>query len=416
MAINLSIKNRDVLEDCLTKDGCSFDIIFSDPPYNLNTKWKIDKITGRYETKSAVDFLSKWDGLDGKFLDSMFQQFYRILKHGGYCVLYCASRQSSPFYYYAVKHGFEIMEPLYWYYTKSFPKVIDVTKALKDKGINNTDFEGYKYSQTPLKQVLDMILVFRKPAKFGIQDDILAAYQNDKIHPSCFNIDDSRVPFISESDKRDCGSVIQDGDDGGVFNKETCRFHTPGYVITPHDNGRFPSQLFVDEHCKNVIDEQSGERRSGSPVNNRPLKHYNFERDQKFAGNVNFDGYTDKGGASKILHVCSYEQEHDLVVFASKVGKSERNAGCERNAHPCVKPISLNYRILKLFKLPKTFTERIYIPFSGSGSEVIAAVKNGYNEIHAVEIDKEHIKVAVERIKYWSKTKIKEETTKPKLF
>ena len=33
-----------------------------------------------------------------------------------------------------------------------------------------------------------------------------------------------------------------------------------------------------------------------------------------------------------------------------------------------------------------------------------------------VEIDKEHIKVAVERIKYWSKTKIKEETTKPKLF
>jgi DNA modification methylase len=122
---------------------------------------------------------------------------------------------------------------------------------------------------------------------------------------------------------------------------------------------------------------------------------------------------------------CLYEKSrYDLFNYCPKVSKKERNAGCEemeekqggsyqfrqdgsldgeipsrRNSHPTVKPISLNEKILRLFKTPNQ--QKILIPFAGSGSEVIGAYKAGFEDIQGCEINEEYVKIAEARIKYY---------------
>jgi len=59
--------------------------------------------------------------------------------------------------------------------------------------------------------------------------------------------------------------------------------------------------------------------------------------------------------------------------------------------------------LVKLTKMPNT--EQVYLdPFAGSGSTLIAVMKN---ERHFIGIEKEvnYVKIAEARLKHWSKTK-----------
>lgn len=246
---------------------------------------------------------------------------------------------------------------------------------------------------------------------------------DDDIHPSCLNIEGERVEYISDYDKKHQDDI----------NKGTGTFFGgKGLSVSEKEkDGRFPSQLLVDEGAANVIDNQTGVRSGGkytsrSDRSNTYLGNYRGE-DSKVGKD-----YPD-GCGSKILHTCKYEEnEMDLLKYQPKVSKSERNAGLEgfdnsntrigatyagqqdtakiggnpdkpteprQNSHPTLKPISLNKHILNLFKTPNH--TRIYIPFSGSGSEVIAANQVGYDEIYAAEINEDYCKIALARIKYW---------------
>jgi DNA modification methylase len=73
------------------------------------------------------------------------------------------------------------------------------------------------------------------------------------------------------------------------------------------------------------------------------------------------------------------------------------------NNHPTLKPIALTEKILKLFKTPNK--QRILIPFAGSGSEIIGAIKVGFEDIEGCEINEEYCQIAEARIKYWKKEK-----------
>jgi DNA modification methylase len=66
-----------------------------------------------------------------------------------------------------------------------------------------------------------------------------------------------------------------------------------------------------------------------------------------------------------------------------------------------MKPISLNHKILSLFKTPNP--QRVLIPFAWSGSEVIWAIKAGFTDIEWCELNPEYVEIAKARIEYWSK-------------
>lgn len=112
----------------------SQDIIFGDPPYNLGSEWYMAE-NGKPDIKGkAADFMGKWNGLTGPELELMFQEFFRVLKYGSYCVFAGQMRQAMPFQYYAIAAGFDMIEPIYSYSISNFPKALDVGKALDKIG------------------------------------------------------------------------------------------------------------------------------------------------------------------------------------------------------------------------------------------------------------------------------------------
>ena len=197
---------------------------------------------------------------------------------------------------------------------------------------------------------------------------------------------------------------------GSTRNKVSSEKKSEGSV--PENLGRFPANIILDEEAGKMLDEQSGELKSGA------LKSdcYKEDRDNEsiFAGAGKFEhkGYKpDKGGASRFF-------------YCAKASKSERNAGCEEleekekagsyqfredgsldgkptapksNHHPTVKPLKLMEYLCTLTKTPTGGL--VLDPFCGSGTTGIACVNTGRDFI-GIEREPEYVKIAEARIKH----------------
>ena len=528
----------------------AFDINYSDPPYALGSEIYI-RPDGKFDYKKATDFMNKWDMPTGEYWEKWFEESFRTLKHGGYCVMFGMDRQLPMFQYYAIKSGFQVRQSMYWYFISSFPKATDLSKMIDKKGsmhqtnlfeikdklkslyeksgktlaqidkecgfrasgylrksvreddswgiaipsvkkweiiskvincndswiekviqeaerkiigtansgggglnmkdsvevegssfkkritteINITEsetdlakkYEGYKYSISPLKQTCETIMIFQKPYKTGSCLHDTLAYENGDETCACFawNIDGGRVSTNGEKINIGFKGKILD-DKNGWNNNNVER--------TPYDDtkGRYPSQTFCDSEVAKSLDEQSGVFTSSKSnkiydnnAENRNVK--NSASGQRKPEST----YGDTGGCSKILHKCDYENgEMDLYVYAPKVSKTERNAGCEefdekemgknqssldggkiltgsgnernnvqKNNHPTLKPISLSYRILTLFKTPNP--QKIVYPFAGVQSEVIGGYKAGFEDFSGCELNAEYVDIGNVRFEHW---------------
>jgi len=395
------IEVKDSLEFLKKQDDFSADIIFCDPPYALGSEIII-KEDGKPDYRKARDFMDKWDMPTGEYWEQFFKEAFRVLKHGGYILMYGIDRQNFLFKYYAHLAGLQGRQSLYWYNIQNFPKATDLSKmidkyfgderevigknphgagngsvvGLGSKKVLKKEFDitvpatplakkydGYKYSQASLKQVVEEIMVFQKPYKTGscLHDTLAMENGDNTITCGALNIDDARIPT---NEKWEGKTNIKDT--GVVFKGSLNTQFSPSHPL-----GRFPAQAFVDEGTAEILDKQ--------------------------------------GDCSKILHKCNYEEgEFDIFNYNPKVSKKERNAGLDgfenvKNNHPTVKPIALNEKILKLFKTPNPQT--ILIPFAGSGSEVISAIRVGFENVKACEINEEYVEIAKARIGYWKLNK-----------
>ena len=249
------IVQSDSLEWLKKQTDLSADIIFADPPYALGST-VIIKGNGKPDYKKAVDFMSKWEMPNGEYWEQWFKEAFRVLKHGGRCLLFSIDRQSFLFRYYACMSGLEATQNLYWYFISNFPKSADLSKNV-DKNLGaerevvnikkvpnikgdafsiqndkqktsyeniNVDitksnselgkkYEGIKYSISPLKQTLEEIMVFNKPTKTGsVLHDVLAYEHGDNtISVNAWNIDNGRVGLNNEKQPTDSGNQIHNG-------------------------------------------------------------------------------------------------------------------------------------------------------------------------------------------------------------
>lgn len=170
------------------------------------------------------------------------------------------------------------------------------------------------------------------------------------------------------------------------------------------------------------LDEQSGDRSSARASGNPNNPKRGGDKSDVLWGME--DGrethdYRDTGGASRFF-------------YTSKTGKKERHAGVESlhwvadgdqllfvapnqldaakaaklrildgNPHPTVKPARLCEYLAKLIlppARPDGHPRRLLVPFSGSGSEAIAAAQAGWDEVHLIEQDPSYCLIAVGRI------------------
>jgi len=230
------------------------------------------------------------------------------------------------------------------------------------------------------------------------------------------------------------GAVFNPNNGTGLtFNSEIHKFgFLRGFQLAPRCYKDFQIHTSPDCPCA-ILDKQSGVKQNNGHWSKLKVSGYGEFGGGKseyfgVGGKLKSD---EKCGCSKILHKCQFEKgEYDLYLYCPKANITERNAGLNefdeqkyiqfqtgngcsgeasnwsadrntvyKNVHPTLKPISLNKRILSLFKTPNP--QKICYPFAGVFSEVIGGYLAGFDDFCGCEINNEYIKIGNARFDYW---------------
>jgi DNA modification methylase len=137
--------NRLYNEDCVAfmedkLDPETINLLYTDVPYNMGSRYIIDPDTGHYRFKGkGSDFMNQWDAMDGLWWNRWFAAAHRVIKEGGFLVTHNIDRQADLWTYYARRNGFLPIQKLYWLFIDSFPKGVDV--GLKVDGMLGVERE-----------------------------------------------------------------------------------------------------------------------------------------------------------------------------------------------------------------------------------------------------------------------------------
>jgi len=432
-----SILQGEVLDHLLSMPDCSFDAAMCDPPYGF-----------RFMGKS-------WD-YDVPSVD-IWRECLRVLKPGAPLLAFGGSRTYHRLACGIEDAGFELRDCLMWLYAKGFPKSQNVSLAIdkaagaerevvgsrtltgnaavstKEKGgtfgvqvgsipakeipvtAPKTDlaqeWNGYG---TALKPAYEPIVLARKPlegnmaeniARWGVGGLAIDACRIGEVGGTTKGPD--RFGNMSKSN----GITFGNGRDGGA----------PESI----DGGRWPANLLLDEEAAAILDAEVGPRKSGLAV------RHNGGGGQIFSG-VGDNGYKPKPKLPDLGYMDG--QTHpSRFFFCAKVSTWEREFGCEglplrsagevtereddsdglespragagrtggaRNHHPTLKPIALTTWLARLIRPPRG--GRILVPFAGAASEMIGAMRSGWQEIIGIERESEYIPIARARLARWS--------------
>jgi DNA modification methylase len=173
-----------------------------------------------------------------------------------------------------------------------------------------------------------------------------------------------------------------------------------------YTQGRFPANILLDEEAAKILDEQSGELKTGAvgrQVDNGANQPINL------GGGFTAERPASKGGASRFFYVAKasrkernmglegFEEGEPPASARSKPAEGRENAlGRPRaNHHPTVKPLKLMRYLVKLTSTP---TGGIVLdPFAGSGTTAMAAKLEGRQYI-GIDMSSEYCEIARARV------------------
>jgi DNA modification methylase len=288
----------------------------------------------------------------------------RILKPGGHLLAFGGSRTYHRLACAIEDAGFEIRDCLAWMYGSGFPKSLDVSKAI-DKaagaevvtrprfntagdvgegnardGYNNftphapatPEAQQWQGWGTALKPAHEPIVLARKPLAGTVAANVL------EHGTGALNVDGCRIAGEPWQAHRATGlgsvKFFTEGD-------------TPEIDKEPHANGRWPSNVLLDEEAAGMLDEQSGELSGPGGFNdpNKPRNGHGWQ-DMPRRSLQQYPG--DTGGASRFFYV-------------SKASSAERSAGLDGKVCECTSPQRATYEA--------TEEGGSCSPTSGSGSK-----------------------------------------------
>ena len=148
--------------------------------------------------------------------------------------------------------------------------------------------------------------------------------------------------------------------------------------------GRWPANLLLDEAAAELLDQQSGHSRSGRGRRRKAGSNVgNGKTLNAFRSRVDaVEGYNDEGGASRFFYV-------------AKANGKERDG----NEHPTLKPLDLcQYLARLILQPPRKTPRRLLVPFSGSGTEMLAGLMVGWEHVTGIELDRKHVATAKRRL------------------
>jgi DNA modification methylase len=196
---------------------------------------------------------------------------------------------------------------------------------------------------------------------------------------------------------------------------------------TAHTAGRWPANVIFDEEAAQILDEQSGERKSPKPNAAIPYgqgDHYETNYIYRKGLQRNIQGvapYGDSGGASRFFYtakaskaereaglyyedwqsagVAGWNSESMEYRIVNGVPTNPKAPPSQRaNHHPTVKPLALMRYLVRLVTPPGG---TVLDPFMGSGSTGCAAVLEGCDFV-GIDITPEYVAIAQKRIAHYA--------------
>lgn len=188
------------------------------------------------------------------------------------------------------------------------------------------------------------------------------------------------------------------------------------------------------------LGEQSGE--SSYPRHRTKRSAHQWSGEFVGQEDITID-YSDKGTAARFFHQSDWSHEiaerlamADPVRYCAKASRRERDVGLGkielslttnadkwatndrrsgtarqptewkqksvRNPHPTIKPIALCRWLATLLLPPAEYApRRLLVPFCGTGSEMIAAMLAGWEDIVGIEMDADTVAIARARFQHW---------------
>ena len=391
--------NLDILP---TLPDNSVDSIVTDPPYELGFMGK------------------KWDSTGIAYSVELWSECLRVLKPGGHLLAFSGSRTYHRMTVAIEDAGFEIRDMISWISNKTFPKSLNISKAI-DKAAGaerevigtrkqraNSDSSEVKFNAsigevesitapstedakkwngwgTGLKPTVEPIVMARKPVEGTVANNVLT-YGTGGL-----NIDASRIG----TEERTNLPAGNKANAGGVYkfsNAEIDSFNGSEAITV---QGRWPANVAFDEDARKILDQQSGQIKGGTWNSTAGARHFNNNGKPTDYETKKKDDSV--GGASRFFYV-------------AKASKQDRNEGLENlpNEHPTVKPTTLMSYLINLVT-PENGT--VLDPFTGSGSTGKAAVLNGFDFI-GIEMTEDYVPIIEGRLRHAEKVFAENETEK----
>ena len=466
------IEQNDVLEWAKTYDGPKFHALLCDPPYELG-------FMGRQWDKSGIAFNSEtWAALAEHLHPGAFGMAFASTR--GWHRMAVAIEDAGLIIHPVVAlwgfgSGFPKATRIDTQIDKaagaereivgvnpnSRPNMVGVSAAVLSPQVDApitapatplaATWEGHRYGLQAMKPAFEPCIVFQKPYKGKPVDCITST------GAGALWIDGARIGTRTgnESGWSKTGSKAS----------ENRAMSGANYDRPPKDEagtGRWPSNIILvhtpdctsDNCVEGCAVQRLGEQSGESVSSDRPIYHREFKSVAKGRElpHVTY-GHSDSGTAARYFFQAQYDAllDADTVTYCAKASRKERDAGLEgvepkqkvfngqsdapagcapgsvedkfstspaRNPHPTVKPISLIEHLTTLLLPPPEYgPRRILIPFSGSGSECIGAMRAGWEEVLGIEREEEYADIARRRIDYWfNKQSEPAETVQPDLF
>jgi site-specific DNA-methyltransferase (adenine-specific) len=255
---------------------------------------------------------------------------------------------------------------------------------------------------TALKPAFEPVIVARKPIEGTVANNVL------KWGTGGLNIDGSRIGTTVETwpaSRSYAAGQMQPGHEG----KTQATGQAP--------SGRWPANIILDPYTAELLDEQSGQTKSG---NIKPHASNNsstiYGNGSGFQPDITGSHIGDSGGASRFFYVAKASKRdrnegleelpdtHPGEITGRKAGSAgAQNGGYagmtetpRKNIHPTVKPTSLMEYLIKLVTPPNG---TVLDPFTGSGSTGKAAILQGFDFI-GIEMTEEYLPIIEGRLKH----------------
>jgi site-specific DNA-methyltransferase (adenine-specific) len=269
--------------------------------------------------------------------ESWAREAYRALKPGGHLLSFGGTRTFHRLTCAIEDAGFEIRDCLSWLYGSGFPK---------SHNLGN----GWG---TALKPAWEPIIMARKPLIGTVAANV------ERHGTGALNIDACRI----------AGAPWRAHDATGLAE---VKFFTEGNAKVihkePHDLGRWPANVVLDEDAAAMLGESS--------------RFFYTAKASRSERNAGLDGMPERFTATM----------NDGIGVRHHAEDEPR--AYTKNHHPTVKPIALMRWLVRIVTPPNGL---VLDPFMGSGTTGIACALEGFGFI-GIEQDAEYIEIARRRI------------------